>query len=73
MSAVALATLADLTKSYRLYGVCNSCRRMEQMNLLKLSMALGAGFPITDVKARLCCSKCGSKDCGIRIVWSGNG
>jgi hypothetical protein len=71
MSAAALSTLADLTHSYYLYGVCNACHRMEQMNLLKLSMALGAGFPITSVKSKLRCEKCGSKDCGIRIVGAG--
>ncbi|MGR9089884.1 MAG: hypothetical protein ACU85U_04800 [Gammaproteobacteria bacterium] len=73
MSAVALSAIADLTQSYRLYGVRNAGRRMERQNLLKLSMALLATFPITQVKAKLRCNKCGSKDCAIRIAWAGNG
>ncbi len=73
MTAVAVSTLADLTQSYRLYGVCNACHRMERINLLKLSLALGAAFPIMRVKTKLRCNKCDSRDCGIRIVWAGNG
>ena len=73
MSSFALSTLADLTQSYRLYGVCNACHRMERVNLIKLSMALGAAFPIMRIKTKLRCHECRSKDCGIRIVWVGNG
>ena len=54
-------------------GVCNTSHRMERMNLLKLSMALGNRFPITRIKSKLRCNKCSSGDCEIRIVWAGNG
>jgi hypothetical protein len=73
MTAAALSTLADLTHSYRLYGVCNTCHRMERINLFKVSQVLGLGFPITRLKSKLRCDECDSRDCGIRIVWDGNG
>ena len=71
MAAVGISQLADLTASYRLYGVCNTCYRMDQLNLLRLSNSLGPQFPISQVKTKLRCLNCESKDCGIRIVWAG--
>ena len=73
MAVVTVSTLADLLDSYRVYGVCNACHRMNQVNLLRLSIALGAGFLIMRIKTKLRCHQCRSKDCGIRVVWAGNG
>jgi len=73
MNTTALSTLADLSHSYRLYGVCNTCCRMERINLLKVSQILGFGFPITPLKSKSRCDECESRDCGVRIVWDGNG
>lgn len=72
MSSIALATLADLTQPYRLYGVCNACQRMELVNLFKATQSFGGAFPIARIKHKLRCGGCHSKDCGIRIVWAGN-
>jgi hypothetical protein len=41
----AFLTVRNLKHRYRLCGVCNACHRMERMNLLKLSMALGGCPP----------------------------
>ena len=71
MAAVGISRLADLTASDRLYGVCNDCYRIERLNLLRLSNSLGPQFPISQVKTKLRCRDCESKDCGIRIVWAG--
>ena len=50
MSTAALSTLANLTQSYRLYGVYNAWHRLERINLLKASLALAGGFLITRLK-----------------------
>ena len=45
---------------------------MRMLDLEQLLRQLGADFPTGQVEARLRCRECGSKDCGIRIVWAGN-
>ena len=68
MEAVGLINLQDLTNSYRLYGVCNSCHRMGSLNKPQLVALLGRACPISRVRTKLRCYACESKDCGIRIV-----
>jgi hypothetical protein len=68
---IGLFILEDLSDKYRLYGVCNACHRMDRLNLFSLVTRLGSDFPIGQVKTRLKCGECRSKDCGIRIVWVG--
>jgi hypothetical protein len=38
MEAVGISAIQDLTDKYRLYGVCNSCHRMDRLNLLTLAV-----------------------------------
>jgi hypothetical protein len=71
MTVVSISTIQDLTDKYRLYGVCNTCHRMDRLNLFSLVTRLGATFPIGQVKMKLRCKQCRSKDCGVRIVWVG--
>ena len=67
-----LQSLADLT-DYHLYGVCNTCSRMQRLKMLVLYDRLGRDQPIATVSRHLKCSQCGGRDCGIRIVWAGAG
>ena len=67
---LALDTLADLT-DHHLYGVCNTCSRMERLKMLVLYDRLGPEQPIATVSRHLKCSHFGGRDCGIRIVWAG--
>ena len=71
MNAVTLANLGDLSEKYRLYGVCNTCSTMRLVPMVRVLHDLGAAFPISGVRHRLRCQECGSRDCGIRVVWCG--
>ena len=69
---LALQTLADLT-DHHLYGVCNTCSRMQRLKMLVLYDRLGPAQLIATVSRHLKCNECGGRDCGIRIVWAGAG
>ena len=62
-------SLADLT-DYHLYGVCNTCSRMERLKMLVLCGRLGPEQPIATVSRHLECTECGGRDYGIRIMWA---
>ena len=49
---LSLDTLADLT-DYHLYGVCNTCSRMERLKMLVLYDRLGPEQPIASVSRHL--------------------
>lgn len=73
MRPITLAKLGDLSDNYRLHGVCNAYHGMRVLTMVRLLHDLGADFPISAVRYRLRCRECGGRDCGIRIVWCGNG
>ena len=58
---LAIETLADLT-DYHLYGVCNTCSRMERLKMLVLYDGLRPEHPIAAVSRHLKCSECGGRD-----------
>ncbi len=54
-----LETLADLT-DHHLYGVCNTCSRMERLKMLVLYDRLGPEQPVATVSRYLKCSQFGA-------------
>jgi len=68
---VGLERLSDMNDKFRLYGVCGDCIRMERLNVPKLIHELGAETSIGAVGPKLLCRGCGSRSCGVRIVWTG--
>ncbi len=63
--------LGDLGDRYDLHGVCHACRDMRPLSLAGLLRRLGAEAPLASLRSRLRCAVCGSRDCGVRIIWSG--
>jgi Zn finger protein HypA/HybF involved in hydrogenase expression len=63
--------LADLIKHFELYGVCISCRRMEQVDLASIVAAGGSQLDIETIRARVRCRQCKRRTRDIRIVYSG--
>ena len=55
------ATLADVDDSYYYAVDCRSCLRNARISLLRLRGLLGDDFRVIQVKTRLKCSTCGSK------------
>ena len=53
--------------------MCNACHSMRDLKMVVLVAKLDPAFPIAGVRTRLRCRECGSRDCGIRLVWTGNG
>lgn len=72
MQPVSIRTLGDLSVAYQLSGVCNACHSMRDLAMTVLLANLGPTFPIVGVHIRLRCRECGGRDCGVRVVWTGN-
>lgn len=66
-----ITRLGDLGERYHLHGVCHQCRDMRPLCLASLLRRLGAAMPLAALGAKLRCGSCGSRDCGLRIIWSG--
>ena len=66
-----MQTLSELTESFHVYGVCEACDRMEQLNLTRLVETLGGDYPVSELRARLRCSQCQSRTDNMRIVYVG--
>lgn len=55
------ATLADVDDTYYFGVDCRSCLRDVRLSLVRLRGLLGDDFLVADIRARLKCSTCGSK------------
>ena len=55
------ATLADVDDSYYFGADCRSCLRDVRLSLVRLRSPLGSDFPVANIRGRLKCSTCGSK------------
>lgn len=73
MPGLSLKTISDLVPDYRLFANCRACQHSAPLNLARLIATHGPDFRIDQVKPRLRCQGCSSRDCGIQIVWAGNG
>jgi hypothetical protein len=66
-----MQVLNDLVARFRLYAVCEDCRRMEQLNLPQLVECEGGDYPISRLRMRLWCQNCKSRSQALRIVYVG--
>lgn len=55
------AKLSQVDNSYYYAASCNACGHKTRLSLLKLCAALGDDFPLVDVRTRLKCRQCGSR------------
>jgi len=66
-----MQTLQDLVTSFRLYGVCEPCQRVEDVNIPGLIERVGGTYPLERVRMRLACKVCKQRTQGVRIVYVG--
>ena len=63
-------TLADFQQDqFRILAACDACQHTDWIN----RMQLPGEMTIEALRSRLTCQKCGSRQCGIRIVYTGAG
>lgn len=63
-------TLAEFpANQFRILAACNACRHAAWLNLAQIP----GEITIDALRLRLTCQKCGSRQCGIRIVYTGAG
>ena len=55
------AALAHVNDSYYYGAYCRKCRHTARLSLLKLRAHLGDDFPLKDVRTRLRCQRCRSR------------
>jgi hypothetical protein len=56
------ARLADIDDRYYFGVSCNSCCRSRRLSVIRLRSILGDAFPVVNVRKRLKCQTCGSKE-----------
>ena len=66
-----MQTLQDLIHAFRLYAVCEPCRRVAAVGLQALIEREGSDYPIERIRMRLKCGTCGQRSQSIRIVYVG--
>jgi hypothetical protein len=62
------AKLADVDDSYYFGVHCRSCLRNARLSLSRLRGLLGDDFPVVNVRTRLKCSTCGSKELTVTFL-----
>lgn len=66
-----MQTLQDLSKTFRLYGVCETCQRVKAVDLASLIKQEGADYPVERIRMRLFCTQCRARSRAMRIVYVG--
>jgi hypothetical protein len=62
------AKLADVDDSYYFGVHCRSCLRNARLSLTRLRGLLGECFPVVEVRTRLKCSTCGSREITVTFL-----
>jgi hypothetical protein len=65
------ATLGQLDDSYYYGASCGSCHRSKRLSLVRLRSALGADYPLVELRKRLKCSTCGRKQLTVMFLAPG--
>lgn len=68
-----MQTLQELVQNFQLYGVCESCARVAELNIETLMEQNGADYRIDQLRLRLTCSQCNQRSQSLRIVYVGEG
>jgi hypothetical protein len=66
---VAIRTIGDLGERDQLYAYCSACRHSSQLDLTVLRERYGPQLSLTDLRARLRCSRCGARSIETSHVW----
>jgi hypothetical protein len=48
---------------------CRACKHHAQVNLVAMAASLGESFPLADLRPRLRCSECGSRNTISTTLW----
>jgi hypothetical protein len=48
---------------------CKDCKHHAQVDLVAMAASLGESFPLADLRPRLKCAKCGSRDTISTTLW----
>jgi hypothetical protein len=62
------ATLKDVNDDYYYGCSCRSCLHTARLSLSKLRARLGDDFPLRDIRSRLKCQTCGSRQITIAFL-----
>jgi len=62
------ATLAHVDDSYYYGAYCRRCKHFARLSLVKLRAHLGENFPLTKVRDRLRCERCGLREVVITFL-----
>ena len=66
-----MQTIGELAESFHLYGVCEPCDRVVQVDVHNLIEKLGADYPMPAVRKKLRCGQCNRLTENLRIVYVG--
>jgi len=70
MQPSGLTTLGDLGTRQVVVAFCEPCNRFATLNTRSLIARYSERFTLAELKARLCCTRCGTRSRTIRIVYS---
>jgi hypothetical protein len=70
MQPSGLTTLGDLGTRQVVVAFCEPCDRFSTLNTRSLIARFGPRLTLDELKARLCCARCGKRSRTIRIVYS---
>ena len=62
------ARLGDVDDTYYFGVSCNGCLRSKRLSLVRLRASLGADYPIVELRRRLKCSTCRSRQIVISFL-----
>ena len=60
--------LADVDETYHYGAYCRACKHHARLDLLKLRDHLGPDFPLVDIRKRLRCGRCRSRQVTIAFL-----
>ena len=68
---IRMQTLQELAVAFRLYGVCEPCQRVANVDLDALIDKEGGDYPLDRIRMRLYCQSCRQRSQALRIVYVG--
>ncbi len=66
-----MQTLQELAQAFRLYGVCEPCKRVAAVDINRLIETEGGDYPVDRIRMRLYCRQCRQRTQALRIVYVG--